>query len=416
MQEAHIHLKDKDHEIKITILERKEGQPYGMDDNYDLPVRLEYKSKKENFIKEPVYLETYELAYFYCSLDDISIGSIVEQGFSFAEPYISFLLKNINGRILFTLCYKENEEDQITIKISQKFNQREFGELIEKVHQGCNLWIDDSELIEFREYLDDGYYDSPSGYRVAEVEYANSIGKYYSYLCDDESIKTGDLVVVPGFFGREAVVRVLDIDFYSEDELPCSLDKMKRVVKKYIKPMSKKISLCKWDITESGLGFELLVNIVIKRKEKVEFLVKDKNAYYNVYLNEYKDVYLDVYKEMLSLKPNEMKITKGLWLTAEKVLHIGLVEKKKDFILFFNNILNKAKELKKHYVGIPCILKKYRGISPETMFKIALKTVKEWIMQNENYDMEVLFCCPNEKLYKKFKRVYRREIEQKCIN
>ena len=50
------------------------------------------------------------------------------------------------------------------------------------------------------------------------------------------------------------------------------------------------------------------------------------------------------------------------------------------------------------------------------MFNIALKTVKEWIIQNENYDMRVLFCCPNEKLYKEFKKIYSKEIEQKSSN
>ena len=418
MQEPHIHLKDRQQEIKITILERKEGQPYGKDDNYDLPVKIEYNSKAKNFVKERAYLDTYELLCFYCALDDIAIGSIIEQGFSFAEPYINFLLKNISGSILFTLYYKENEEDKDEIKITQKFSEKQFSKVIEKVHQGCNLWIDDSELIEFRGYIDDledSYYDeNPSRYRVAEVEYANSTGNYYSYLCDDENIKIGDLVVVPGFFGKNAVVRVLDIDYYSEEELPCPLEKMKSVIKKYVKPLRKKIELCKWDIVEDGLGFELLVNIVFNKKDKVEFYIKDKNAYYNVYLNEYKDVYLDVYKEMLSLKPKEMRITKGLWLTAERVLHIGFMNiKKKELNTFYLKILDKAKELKKHYVGIPCVLEKYCGVSAKTIFKIALKTVKEWVMQNENYKMEVLFCCPNEKLYRKFKKTYSKKIEQK---
>ncbi len=416
MQEPHIHLKDKQQEIRITILERKENQPYGMDDNDFLPVKIEYKSEKESFIEELVYLDTYELVCFYCSLDDISIGAIVEQGFSFAEPYLSFVLENINGKILFTLYYKENEEDKEKTVVKQKFSEQQFKELIKKVHQGCNLWIDDSELIEFREYLDDledSYYeDRLSRYRVAEVEFKNS-GKFYCYLCEDESIKKGDLVVVPTFFGKDTIAKIIGIEYFDEDDLPFPLEKMKKVIKKYVKPLSKKIKICKWDITESGFGFELLINFVLQKNNKTEFSIKDKNAYFNVYLNEYKDIYLDVYKAMLELKPSEIKITKGLWLTAERVLHVGFVEKRKNLKNLFLNILDKAKELKIHWVGIPCVLEKYCGISPKTMFKIALKSVKEWIIQNENYDMEVLFCCPDEKLYKKFNKIYF--IKQKIV-
>lgn len=419
MQEPHIHLKDNKQEIKITILERKEGQSYGMDDNDFLPVKIEYKSEKESFIEELVYLDTYELVCFYCSLDDISIGSIVEQGFSFAEPYMSFVLENINGKILFTLYYKENEEDKDRIEVKQRFSEQQFKELIKKIHKGLNLWIDDSELIDFREYLDDikdGYYDDVlPRHRVAEVEFKNS-GKMYYYLCEDESIKKGDLVVVPTFFGKETIAEIIMVENFYEDVLPYPLERMKSVIKKYVKPLSKKIEICKWDITESGFGFELLVNFVFQKNNKKEFSIKDRKAYFNVYLNEYKDVYLDAYKKMLELNPNEMKITKGVWLTAQKVLHVGLPEKRKNLKELFLNILNKAKELKIRWVGIPCVLEKYCGISPKTMFKIALKSVKEWIIQNENYDMEVLFCCPNEKLYKKFKKIYSKRIEQKSSN
>lgn len=420
MQESHIHLKDNKQEIKITILERKEGQSYGMDDNDFLPVKIEYKSRSKNFTKERVYLDTYELVSFYCFLESILMGKIVEKSFSFAEPYVWFVLENVKDKIFFTLYYKENEEDETEIKILQRFNKTQFKEFIEKVHQGCNLWIDDSDLIDFREYLDDiedSYYDKILlRYRVAEVEFKNS-GKLYCYLCGDKNIKKGDLVVVPTFFGKETIVKVIDIENFDEDDLPCPLEKMKEVIKKYVIPLSEKIGLHSYDITESGFGFELLVNFVIKKDEKIEFSIKDKNAYYNVILNEYKDIYLDVYKEMLSLKSNEMQITKGLWVTAQNVLHVGFMDvKKKKLKTFYLNILDKAKELKKNWIGIPCVLERYCGISPKTMFKIALKTVKEWIAQNEDYQMEVLFCCPNEKLYKRFKKIYDKKIGQNGSN
>lgn len=419
MQEPHIHLKDKQQEIKITILERKEGQPYGMDDNYYLPVKIEYKGKRRNFSYDKLNIETYDILKFYCSLDEIVDKKILNVTLWFYEPEMTIKIENINDNFNLILCYKENQIDESEIKITQKFNERQFREFIEKVHQGCNLWIDDSELIDFREYLndiEDGYYDEVlPRHRVAEIEFKNS-GKLYYYLCEDESIKKGDLVVVPTFFGKETIAEIIGIENFNEDDLPCPLEKMKKVIKKYVKPLRDKISVHNYDITESGFGFEILVNFVFQKNNKKEFSIKDKNAYFNVYLNEYKDMYLDVYKEMLELNPNEMKITKGLWLTAESVLHVGFVEKRKNLKKLFLNILDKAKELKRHWVGIPCVLEKYHEISPRAMFKTSLKTVKEWIIQNKDYKMEVLFCCPNEKLYKKFKRIYKKRVEQKNSN
>ena len=67
---------------------------------------------------------------------------------------------------------------------------------------------------------------------------------------------------------------------------------MKKVIKKYGKPLSDKIGIHSHDVTEDGFGFELLVNFVFQKDGNSEFSIKDKNAYYNVYLKEYKDICL----------------------------------------------------------------------------------------------------------------------------
>ena len=416
MQEPHICLRDKDQEINITILERAEGQPLGMDDNYDLPARFEYNSKTESFVKELIYLETYELVNFYCRLDDVISGCISTMSFSFAEPYITFLLENKNDKIDFTFYYKENEEDRDGIKIKQKFTFEQFDKLKEDVHRGCNIWVDDSELIDFREYLydleDEEYFKNSLTYRVATVEYLNSFGRYYYYLCEDEFINRYDLVVVPSFRGKESIVRVLDIEDFTEDELPCPLDKMKSVIKKYVKPLSKKIEIAKYSVLEPGLGFEVLVNFVTRKNDKAEFLIKDEHAYFDVCLNRHVDVYLEVYKDMLMLKPNEMEMTKPRWVYSDKVLHVGFVEEENQLKTMFTNILEKTKEFKKHSVGIPCLLENYCGISPKTIFETAFSVAKEWVLKNLDYKMEVMFCCPDQKLYETFKAYYDENVKE----
>lgn len=57
--------------------------------------------------------------------------------------------------------------------------------------------------------------------------------KSYYYLTEDDSIKIGDFVIVPtGKDNREVVVEVVNIEYFSEDNVPLPIEKTKRIIRK----------------------------------------------------------------------------------------------------------------------------------------------------------------------------------------
>lgn len=55
--------------------------------------------------------------------------------------------------------------------------------------------------------------------------------KSYYYLTEDDSIKIGDFVLVPaGKDNREVVVEVVNIEYFSEDNVPLPIEKTKRII------------------------------------------------------------------------------------------------------------------------------------------------------------------------------------------
>ena len=62
-------------------------------------------------------------------------------------------------------------------------------------------------------------------------------GKSYYYLTNDDTIQVGDQVEVPvGTDGTERIVRVSKKEYFSEDKLPMSLDKVKSIIGRFIPP------------------------------------------------------------------------------------------------------------------------------------------------------------------------------------
>lgn len=57
--------------------------------------------------------------------------------------------------------------------------------------------------------------------------------KSYYYLTEDDSIEIGDFVVVPvGKDNHEAVVEVVHIEYFSDDNVPLPVEKTKRIIHK----------------------------------------------------------------------------------------------------------------------------------------------------------------------------------------
>lgn len=71
-----------------------------------------------------------------------------------------------------------------------------------------------------------------SEYIFCSVTFDEGYKSYY-YLTDDDSIDVGDLVIVPaGRDNHEAVVEVMDIKYFSEENAPFPIEKTKRIIRK----------------------------------------------------------------------------------------------------------------------------------------------------------------------------------------
>ncbi len=84
--------------------------------------------------------------------------------------------------------------------------------------------------------LESVYYEKT---KRRKCEYINcfvvfhSVYKSYYYISDDDSIEIGDLVVVPaGKDNHHAVVEVVDIEYFTEEDVPLPLDKTKHIIRK----------------------------------------------------------------------------------------------------------------------------------------------------------------------------------------
>lgn len=71
-----------------------------------------------------------------------------------------------------------------------------------------------------------------SAYIFCSVTFDEGYKSYY-YLTDDDSIEVGDFVLVPaGKDNHEAVVEVVDIEYFSADEVPFPVEKTKKIIRK----------------------------------------------------------------------------------------------------------------------------------------------------------------------------------------
>ena len=71
-----------------------------------------------------------------------------------------------------------------------------------------------------------------SEYIFCSVTFDEGYKSYY-YLTEDDSIEIGDFVLVPaGKDNREVVVEVVNIEYFSEDNVPLPIEKTKRIIRK----------------------------------------------------------------------------------------------------------------------------------------------------------------------------------------
>lgn len=90
-----------------------------------------------------------------------------------------------------------------------------------------------------------------SDYIYCDVAF-NDYGRTYCYLADTDDYKVGDSVVVPaGRDNHESVVKIKAIKYYSTDNVPYPLHKMKHIIRKHTNPpMAEKYNV------EAGVSYK----------------------------------------------------------------------------------------------------------------------------------------------------------------
>ena len=106
-----------------------------------------------------------------------------------------------------------------------------------------NDWADFAEyVLEFILFYGLGEILDPSTYnktRRCEGEYIylsvafEDSYKTYFYITDDDSIEAGDFVLVPaGKDNHQAIVKVISVEYFSEEDAPLSPSKTKKIIRK----------------------------------------------------------------------------------------------------------------------------------------------------------------------------------------
>lgn len=117
----------------------------------------------------------------------------------------------------------------------------------------------------------------------------------------------------------------------------------------------------------------------------------------------------------------EAKITKGYLLPAKYVIHtVGPIYggEAKDALALHNcywNSLELAAINDIHSIAFPAISTGAFGYPLSEATAIAVKAVKEWINDNPEYDLRVIFTCFDDRTYKKYCRELRGKLSLQSI-
>lgn len=108
----------------------------------------------------------------------------------------------------------------------------------------------------------------------------------------------------------------------------------------------------------------------------------------------------------------EAKITKGYRLPAKYVIHtVGPVYRGRgdEAALLsgcYRNSLNLAKENGLHSIAFSAISTGVYGYPLAEAVKIAVSTVQEWLSENADYGMHVIFSCFSREVEEEYRRQY----------
>ena len=128
-----------------------------------------------------------------------------------------------------TIEYKKNPSRTIAGSYDKNGLPEDFADFAETV-------FDFIRFYGLGEILDPSVYGKvkrrKSEYIFCSVTFDEGYKSYY-YLTDDDSIEIGDFVLVPaGKDNHEAVVEVVNIEYFSEENVPLPIEKTKRIIRK----------------------------------------------------------------------------------------------------------------------------------------------------------------------------------------
>ena len=107
----------------------------------------------------------------------------------------------------------------------------------------------------------------------------------------------------------------------------------------------------------------------------------------------------------------EAKITKGYNLPSEYVIHTvgpvytGKPEDSENLKNCYRNSLSLAREKGIKSIAFSAISTGVYGYPLEDATEIAVATVREWLDENDDYDMEVIFSCFGEKVADVYRKI-----------
>ncbi len=104
-------------------------------------------------------------------------------------------------------------------------------------------------------------------------------------------------------------------------------------------------------------------------------------------------------------RTGEAKITDAYDLDCDYVIHTvgpmysGKADDEADLAECYDSCLYMAREHGLHSISFPCISTGYFGYPKEEACDIAVQTVFEWLGDNDDYEMNITFCCKDDENY-----------------
>lgn len=116
----------------------------------------------------------------------------------------------------------------------------------------------------------------------------------------------------------------------------------------------------------------------------------------------------DLLKECRTLhgcETGEAKITKGYQLKAKYVIHTvgpiysGRDKDRQDLANCYWNSLELARKYDLHSIAFSAISTGVYGYPPEEAVPIAIGTVKKWVNEHADYEIRIVMCCFNQRIF-----------------